>query len=142
MTSPRPITHGTPSGATLHRRRGEHSCGPCREAERLYKNGLTARRRAEREAATPPRPGLPERMSALAACDGTPVERWVPDEREEVTDWHRSHCHGCPVRQACLAWATGRGEWGIWAATTRDERRQLKRRAQRRDHMRKAREAS
>lgn len=36
-------------------------------------------------------------------------------------------CAGCPVRQQCLDWATVNDEQGVWAGTTRDERRELTR---------------
>ena len=46
------------------------------------------------------------------------------DELEEA----RQVCAGCPVREACLAWAVDR-EWveGIWGGTTFVQRRQLRR---------------
>jgi hypothetical protein len=75
----------------------------------------------------------------LAACKGTDTEDWVPDAAEVVTDWHRDHCEVCPVRKQCLTWATDGGEWGVWAATTREERRVLRRRQSRREQMARAR---
>lgn len=141
MTQRQPITHGTPSGATLHRRRKERICQPCAAAELEY---FQQRKRARQEQALrrpPTGPPGPERLwSEDRACKGTPVQEWVPDAGEEVTDWHRHYCDTCPVRQVCLQWATDTDQWGVWAATTRDERRALKRRKQRRESAAKTRQ--
>lgn len=40
-------------------------------------------------------------------------------------------CTGCPVNTECLEFALSRDEYGIWAATTRVQRRRLRRRARR-----------
>lgn len=41
-------------------------------------------------------------------------------------------CAGCPVAEACLAWALVTGQdAGVWGAKTEDERRTLRRRLQR-----------
>ena len=40
----------------------------------------------------------------------------------------RAVCHGCPVRFECLTWVVESGEdFGLWAATTPDERRAIRR---------------
>lgn len=35
-------------------------------------------------------------------------------------------CSGCPFRRACLAYALVNDVWGIWAGTSPDERRALR----------------
>lgn len=82
---------------------------------------------------------LAEGWGDLAACKGTDTDEWVPDAAEVVKDWHRDHCEVCPVYEQCLTWATDGREWGVWAATTREERRVLHRRTVRREQMARAR---
>lgn len=141
MKRPRPITHGAPHGATLHRRRNERPCTECAASELEYKQQRKRQRREEAMKKPPSGPSAPERLWCEdRACKGTDTDDWVPDAKEEVTDWHRSYCGGCPVRQVCLEWATDTDQWGVWAATTRDERRALKRRKARREHMARTRQ--
>ena len=45
-----PISHGTESGYTLHRRRGEEPCDLCRDGHRDYKRAWEALRRAQEQA--------------------------------------------------------------------------------------------
>jgi hypothetical protein len=40
---------------------------------------------------------------------------------------YQEYCGGCPVLVQCLAYAMERGEYGIWAGTTEDDRRKLAR---------------
>lgn len=63
-----------------------------------------------------------------AACLGQDVERWVPDHPHRITR-PREECAACPVREDCLIHALTRPErYGIWASTTPDDRRILRRR--------------
>ncbi|WP_217231330.1 WhiB family transcriptional regulator [Streptomyces anulatus] len=48
-------------------------------------------------------------------------------------------CRRCPVTEQCLQWALENGQdAGIWAGSTEDERRAMKRRASRRRSTRSA----
>lgn len=63
-----------------------------------------------------------------AACLGQDVEYWVPDHPHHITR-PREECAACPVRDDCLIHALTRPErYGIWASTTPDDRRILRRR--------------
>lgn len=74
-----------------------------------------------------PRSSSPLDWGVHALCEGTPVDRWVPDVhpggRGAVIDWHCAHCWPCPVYDRCLEWAAEADEHGVWAATTQAERR-------------------
>ncbi|MCW2835946.1 MAG: whiB2 [Marmoricola sp.] len=44
------------------------------------------------------------------------------------TDQAKKVCHGCEVREQCLAWALDTGQdHGVWGGLSEDERRRLKR---------------
>ena len=49
--------------------------------------------------------------------------------RGEATGEAREVCAGCPVREPCLDYATGEGLEGVWAGTSKKERRAMGRRA-------------
>lgn len=61
-----------------------------------------------------------------AACRGQPVDRWVPEY--VVLPEPVEECIRCPVREECLTHALTKPEgWGIWASTTPEDRRRLRR---------------
>jgi len=61
-----------------------------------------------------------------AACRPHPTKWWFSDGPESVEAF--LICTGCEVRSACLAFALDHPDLvGIWAATTPDERKQLRR---------------
>ena len=64
-----------------------------------------------------------------AACRGMAPATFFPS-RGEPTDEARETCAGCPVREPCLAYATGEDVEGIWAATSKQERRAMRRQAE------------
>ncbi|MGF0118749.1 WhiB family transcriptional regulator [Promicromonospora sp. Marseille-Q5078] len=63
-----------------------------------------------------------------ARCATADVEgEWVP-ERETiiVPDEMTALCQRCPGRQDCLLWALAGDEDGYWAATTSEDRKQMR----------------
>lgn len=52
--------------------------------------------------------------------------KWALFDTETVTDEHRATCGGCPFQEWCYQTALQNNEWGIWSATSYDERRLLK----------------
>lgn len=64
---------------------------------------------------------------ADALCKEYPSWWWFP-ERSEDTSRPKAVCRRCLVRGECLAWALDQPDTlqGIWAATTRQERRRLR----------------
>ena len=73
----------------------------------------------------PPRPHWHDQ----AACNGATDVDFFPDaaEAKKAGELNDDFCRFCPVRVTCLAGALKRGDHGIWAGTTRDERRKLMR---------------
>ena len=68
-----------------------------------------------------------------AACQAHHADMWFPDPKsrrlhERTLDLARLVCAGCPVRAQCLAACIGE-EFGIWAGTSEQERRAMRRRA-------------
>ena len=64
-----------------------------------------------------------EDWSLSARCRGT-GDAMFPEAADQKRV--RTLCHGCPVRNECLAEALdGRIEWGIWGGLTERERRSL-----------------
>lgn len=53
-------------------------------------------------------------------------EEWEKFDQEEVTDYHRDLCRTCPVLAWCFEWAMANNEFGIWAGTSRRQRRALR----------------
>lgn len=70
--------------------------------------------------------------STPLACHGN----WKLFDQDEVTQEHRDLCRECPVITWCLEWAMSNNEFGIWAGTSRRQRRAL-RAAQLREQLRK-----
>ncbi len=63
---------------------------------------------------------------ADAACKGMDAE-WFFTERGQSTAPAKAVCAGCPVREACLAYALAAGEkWGIWGMTSERERKRMR----------------
>lgn len=68
-------------------------------------------------------------------CAGSPdPDLWHSDgaapERVADTELARAICKGCPVRLACREYALRTPtsqDWGVWGATTANERRNLRR---------------
>ena len=48
------------------------------------------------------------------------------EDREFREQEAKSVCVGCPLLEVCLQWALDHREWGVWGATTRDERRAIR----------------
>lgn len=48
------------------------------------------------------------------------------DRGDLVPDTLIMLCHGCPIRDDCFDWASRWREFGIWAATTRNQRRRIR----------------
>jgi WhiB family redox-sensing transcriptional regulator len=68
------------------------------------------------------------------ASDLPPEQRETPEEKVEREARARAMCGGCPVRPDCHAYSHGfpiGDQYGIWAATDKDERRVERRKSQR-----------
>lgn len=61
-----------------------------------------------------------------AVCAGVDSEMFFPDTASGIKTARRI-CAPCPVKAECLAFALERDPWGVWAGTTRRERRELRR---------------
>ncbi|HWC11606.1 MAG TPA: WhiB family transcriptional regulator [Acidimicrobiales bacterium] len=72
----------------------------------------------------PPRP----RWMARASCRGMAPATFFPS-RGEATDEAREVCAACPVRAECLAYAVAEDMEGVWAGTSKRERRAMRREA-------------
>ncbi|MEU7378156.1 WhiB family transcriptional regulator [Streptomyces albidoflavus] len=74
---------------------------------------------------------LPCRTSpALFQIDDTPTDR-DPRAREEALTKAKHACSGCPIVKGCLKWALANPtltRTGVWAATTKRDRTQLRKR--------------
>ena len=67
--------------------------------------------------------------AAYAACRDADADQFFSTAEPEMAAAIRI-CRGCPVREACLAWALDtRVKYGIWGATTERERRRMFRRS-------------
>ncbi len=66
-----------------------------------------------------------------ARCAGTEDNRFVPDsansERKLCAELDERYCRLCPVRVNCLASALRNNDVGIFAGTTTDDRKKIKR---------------
>jgi WhiB family redox-sensing transcriptional regulator len=67
---------------------------------------------------------------SVAACLGEDSELWYPishktRDSQLAIQQAKAICRSCPVQAECLA---ASDDWGIWAALTEDERRDLRRR--------------
>ena len=65
---------------------------------------------------------------ARAACREVDTAVFFPS-RGEATDEARAVCAACPVRRECLAYAVESEEEGVWAGTSKRERRAMRREA-------------
>lgn len=73
------------------------------------------------------KPDLSWKDQALCAQVGGDVFYPERDEQSTIKE-AKQICRGCPVQALCLAFAVENDEaWGIWGATTPNERRHLKR---------------
>ena len=109
---------------------------PVRAARRLERDRKSQRaRRARRN--PPRRPALPAPPLALegGACKGEDPNLFFGPDAEFVSARQvreakaKAVCAGCPVRDACLAYALDTGEaYGIWGGLSEDERRAILRR--------------
>ncbi|MGH8902192.1 MAG: WhiB family transcriptional regulator [Egibacteraceae bacterium] len=77
-----------------------------------------------------------------AACVGDDTERFFPagstgaEAAAHIAE-AKAVCAGCKVSQQCLDYALTTGQHdGIWGGLTEDERRSLRRKLQRRAHVR------
>ena len=61
-----------------------------------------------------------------AICAGVDTDLFFPSTKAGV-DQARRICKVCPVRQECLQFAVEHDPWGIWAGTTRGQRRAIAR---------------
>ena len=61
-----------------------------------------------------------------AACAGVDSEMFFPETATGVKT-ARSICAPCLVKAECLAFALESDPWGVWAGTTRRERREMRR---------------
>lgn len=69
-----------------------------------------------------------QQMMQSGSCGAVHLRdlNWTPDVEEILVPGVMAEaCRGCPVRDACLGWATSNQEWGYWAGTTRADRSQL-----------------
>jgi WhiB family redox-sensing transcriptional regulator len=92
----------------------------------------TAAQRARRAARRAPSPGPAVPDLTAAACRTADPDLFFGSDREFVTARQKREaeakavCAGCPVRDACLAYALDSGQdYGIWGGLTEDERRAL-----------------
>lgn len=73
----------------------------------------------------------PEWMDS-AHCASTSIpDAWFSAEEQEK-DYAVAVCNGCPAKTACLIWALDRpydSDYGVWGGLTRNQRRQLRRKA-------------
>jgi WhiB family redox-sensing transcriptional regulator len=69
----------------------------------------------------PPKP----RWMAQAACRGNPAPFFPV--RDEPTVESREVCGRCPVSNACLDYALAEDLEGVWAGTSKRERRRMRR---------------
>lgn len=66
-----------------------------------------------------------EGWTADAACAEIAGDMWYPDKGESGAPAKRI-CRRCEVQIECEDWALRNEEWGIWAATSREERRKIR----------------
>ena len=73
---------------------------------------------------------LPSRppWMARAACRGVEATTFFP-ARGEPTDAARELCADCPARGPCLAYALEEDVEGVWAGTSKRQRRAMRRQA-------------
>ncbi len=71
-------------------------------------------------------------LEAKCANHDTP-ELFFSDDHQK---WAASYtaqaikiCEECPIRTPCAEYAYKRGEWGVWGATTREQREDRRRKA-------------
>ena len=66
-----------------------------------------------------------------AACADLDVAAFFPEQHgsKGTLAAARAVCARCPVQGQCLQWALDHNETGIWAGTTDNQRRQMRRRA-------------
>jgi WhiB family redox-sensing transcriptional regulator len=119
---------------------------PVRAEQIRERDRKSQRARRARAAGLAVQPGVEPRprrrlavVLAAAACREADPDLFFRPDAEHVTDRLRREaqakaiCAGCPVRQACLAWALDTGQaFGIWGGADEDERRAMLRQAARR----------
>lgn len=60
------------------------------------------------------------------------MESFLPEQGGALCDdmrLARAVCGDCPVSRQCLAWAIEHDEHGLWAGTSREQRKALQRQA-------------
>lgn len=114
---------GTEKASAFNRRSHcDHTCA--KDAQRQARQRPTQR--------GPSGPYMPPRLlpgygwMARASCRDEDPELFFSDHHsmpdKARVDEARSVCRWCPVRGECLAYALATDAYGVWAATTRDER--------------------
>lgn len=82
----------------------------------------------------PPYP-VPPHLEGTQACYGVDTDDFFPGkgrDADKQTADAKSTCRSCPFVQDCLAYALARPDlYGIWGATTHQERAALRRRGRR-----------
>ena len=73
----------------------------------------------------------PPRWTRDAACADVAVSAFYPEKQDAraVIQAARAICATCPVAGPCLQWALDHDEAGVWAGTTEEQRRQMRRQA-------------
>ena len=119
-TVPPPATPADPARVARRNERDRRS----QAARRARARALTAR--------AAPESGALRRLQAAGSCGTADPDLFFGPAAELVTDYKtrvakaKAVCAGCPVRDACLAYALDtRQEYGIWGGTDEDERRAL-----------------
>ena len=121
-----PAHCGTTSGYARHKKRGEATCEPCRDAEAAYRASRPDRQ--GRHFDVPDLPLLPE-----ALCRTADPDLWHPSKPETsvaFTEQAKAICAACPERDACLAYAMqypATQLTGVWGGLTQKERKALRR---------------
>jgi WhiB family redox-sensing transcriptional regulator len=103
-----------------------------RRLERDRKSQAARRARARELAAVigTDAPSLRDLLGAAACRSADPGLFFGPDAefvtaRRDRVAQARAICAGCPVRDACLAYALDTGQYGIWGGADEDERRAM-----------------
>ena len=65
--------------------------------------------------------------TADAACKGMGPRLFFAGTARSAADARARYCDACPVTAQCLAAAVSGDEVGIWAGSTADQRRQMRR---------------
>lgn len=65
-------------------------------------------------------------------CAQVGGDEWFPDKGGNTLA-AKAVCRRCPVMEQCLQYAVERFEWGIWGATSDEERQAIRRQRRRAD---------